>query len=102
MRDEVKAAIYEQQATNQSKNAIFVWLIVGIIWIAFDNAFSLISIIGFLLFLPGIFVASFASMPLFLLKNKIVLNKIEKKQEGQAGLIPILNILGIIEMIIAP
>ena len=102
MLKETKDAIYERQATAQSKSAIFFWLVIGIIWIAIDNNISLFSVIGFLLFLPGIFIASFVSMPLFLLKNKIALNIIERKQEGLASLIPVLNLLELIEAIIAP
>lgn len=102
MLKETRGAIYEIRATEQSKNAIFFWLIIGIIWIMIDNKINLFSIMGFLLFLPGIFIASFASMPLFLLKNKIALNIIDKKQERLASIIPVLKLLEIIEIIIAP
>lgn len=102
MQQDTKDAIYDRTATAHSKNAIFLWLLAGIVWTIFDKNLNLLSPIGALLFIPGIFVASFASMPLFLLRNKIALNVIEKRQESLATLIPILNILDIVEMVLAP
>ena len=102
MQQNAKDAIYDRKASEHSKNAIFLWLLTGIAWIIFNKDLNLFSIIGVLLLIPGIFVASFASMPLFLLRNKIALNVIEKRQESLAILIPILNILDIVEMVIAP
>lgn len=102
MLKQTKDLIYEKQAAEHSKNAIFLWIIVGIIWILIDNSINLFSLIGLFLILPGIFVASFASMPLFLLRNKIALNIIEKGEEKLSPLIPILTFLDLIEMIIVP
>lgn len=102
MQQDTKDAIYDRKASEHSKNAIFLWIIVGIGWIIFDKDLNLFSLVGGLLLIPGIFVASFASMPLFLIRNKIALNVIEKGQESLAGLIPVLNILDLVEMVAAP
>ena len=102
MQQDTKDAIYDRKASEHSKNAIFFWIIVGIGWIIFDKNLNLFSLVGGLLLIPGIFVASFASMPLFLLRNKISLNVIEKRQEFLASLIPVLNILDLVEMVVVP
>lgn len=102
MQEEVKSSLYDKQASEHSKNAIFVWIVIGIIWAFIDKNINMLSVLGFLLFIPGIFIASFASMPLFLIRNKIALNIAEKKQERLGPLIPILKFLDLIEMIVAP
>ena len=58
MKDE-----YNSLATSHSKANIFGWIIGGVIYSYFYG--SLISITTGLLILPGIFIASFASIPTF-------------------------------------
>lgn len=59
---------YDQSASEYSKGVIFTWLAAGVIYsIISGTTFELSTA---LLFLPGIFVISFASIPFFLLKVK--------------------------------
>lgn len=61
-------ATYDKSASEYSKGVIFAWLVTGVIYSAIAG--TLMSWSTVLLFLPGIFVISFASIPFFLLKVK--------------------------------
>lgn len=71
---------YNKQASAHSKANIILWLISGVIYNIYSD--NLMSLSTLLLVIPGIFVASFASMPTFLvnikkhqiLKDQIVTN----------------------------
>lgn len=53
-------------ATQYSKNAIFIWCVSGVIYfVVAEQKFSLWILA--LLFMPGIFIASFAAIPVLLL-----------------------------------
>ncbi|MBL8160005.1 hypothetical protein JNJ66_06120 [Candidatus Saccharibacteria bacterium] len=59
---------YEKAASAHSGNAITVWLLVGGIYnFATGNIWSWATV---LLVLPGVFLASFASIPTYWLKHK--------------------------------
>lgn len=60
--------VYDKSAAEYSKGVIFTWLVAGVIYSLIAGTF--ISLSTVLLFLPGIFVISFASIPFFLLKVK--------------------------------
>ncbi len=62
----VDADEYNMSATSYSKSVIFWWLTAGLIYSIITGTFVSLSTV--LLFLPGIFVISFASIPFFLLK----------------------------------
>lgn len=57
---------YDKSAGEYSKGVIFSWLIAGVIYSIIVG--KLVSLSTFLLFMPGIFVISIASMPFFYLK----------------------------------
>jgi hypothetical protein len=102
MNEKMKNTIYDKKATEQSKNAIFIWIAAGLIYILISPSIKLFSIIGLLWLLPGIFIASLLSMPLFLFKNKIALDVIEKKQDQKGKYIPVINFLDIVFAIFWP
>lgn len=102
MKQEIKDAIYKQQATEQSKGAIFCWLLVGYLWIIFDSQVALWSWVSLLLFMPGIFIASFVSVPVFLIKNKVALKVIEENKSHLQVWIPTLNLIDFIIAVVAP
>jgi hypothetical protein len=102
MGTELRETLYEQKASEHSKSAIFFWVVAGVVWIILDSQIELLSLIGFLLLFPGIFVASFVSIPLFLVRNKIALDVIEKRKENRANLIPFLHLLDFIQMVLSP
>lgn len=60
--------VYDQSASDYSKGVIFTWLVAGVIYSVISGTFFELSTV--LLFLPGIFIISFASIPFFLLKVK--------------------------------
>lgn len=59
---------YDKSASEYSKGVIFTWLVAGVIYSLIAGTFMSWSTV--LLFMPGIFVISFASIPFFLLKVK--------------------------------
>jgi hypothetical protein len=59
---------YDKEASAHSKANIFMWLIGGVIFCIFTN--RLISFPALLLFIPGIFIISFASIPTFYIEIK--------------------------------
>lgn len=59
---------YDKSASEYSKGVIFTWLVAGVIYSLIAGTFVSWSTV--LLFIPGIFVISFASIPFFLLKVK--------------------------------
>jgi len=61
---------YNQSAKEYSKNQIMLWLVAGVVYSIYAG--SLISVTTILLFLPGIFIISLASIPFFLLRIKKV------------------------------
>jgi hypothetical protein len=62
---------YDAAASQYSKNAIFLWCASGLIYIWLSSDHQLLSLVTVLLFLPGIFVASFASIPFFFVSTKL-------------------------------
>jgi hypothetical protein len=58
-------AEYEAEASQASKNGIFLWCVSGVIYIWLSDDHRLLSLVGFLLLMPGIFIASFATIPFF-------------------------------------
>lgn len=102
MRKEAQQIIYKAKAVDQSKNAIFVWIAIGLIYIIVSPSIKLISWQTLLLFLPGIFIASLLSMPLFLLKNKIALQVIEKGDSSKGKYIPLITFFDIVLAIVWP
>lgn len=65
------AEVYELAASQYSKSAIFIWCVAGLIFISVSSDYRIMSIPTAALFVPGIFIASLASMPLFVLSVKI-------------------------------
>ncbi len=59
---------YNISATEYSKSVIFTWLATGFIYSIITG--TLISLSTLLIFMPGIFIISFASIPFFILKIK--------------------------------
>ncbi len=66
-------------ATSESKNAIFLWLLAG--WIYNFVVGRLLSLSSLLLFIPGIFLASFAAIPGALL-NATKLRRLTEMKQG--------------------
>lgn len=62
---------YDAAASQYSKNAIFLWCVSGLIYIWLSNNHHLLSLVTVLLFVPGIFIASFASIPFFFASTKL-------------------------------
>lgn len=60
--------VYHQSASEYSKGVIFTWLATGVVYSIVSGTFFELSTI--LLFLPGVFVISFASIPFFFLRVK--------------------------------
>lgn len=61
--------VYDNRASQHSKADIFLWLIGGYLFIFFsESSYSVATMI--LLFMPGVFVASFASMLTFYVEVK--------------------------------
>lgn len=59
---------YNKESSAHSKANIFLWLMGGIIFCIFTN--RLISFPALFLFIPGIFIISFASIPTFYIEIK--------------------------------
>lgn len=59
---------YNQSASAYSKSQITWWLIAGVVYSIYQG--SVFSVTTILLFLPGIFIISLASIPFFLLRIK--------------------------------
>ena len=64
-------AEYDAAASQYSRNAIFLWCASGVVYIWLSNDHRLLSLVTLLLFLPGIFLASFASIPFFFASTKL-------------------------------
>ena len=54
---------YDRLASQHSKANIFLWVVSGLLYLYWIG--ELVSLATLLLLLPGIFIASFASMPTF-------------------------------------
>lgn len=63
----MEPAAWDRYATAESKNAIFVWILAGVVYQIWW-AGRLVSVSTFLLFMPGIFIASFAAFPIAIVK----------------------------------
>lgn len=59
---------YDKESSAHSKANIYMWLIGGVIFSIFTN--RLITLPTLLLFFPGIFIISFASIPTFYVEVK--------------------------------
>lgn len=66
---------YNKMVHSHSKANIFLWIIGGVVYSLINN--SLFSLATILLFIPGIFILSFASIPTFWidLKKKQMVSK---------------------------
>ncbi|HMN15408.1 MAG TPA: hypothetical protein PKD55_24085 [Bellilinea sp.] len=62
---------YDAAASQYSKNAIFLWCASSIAYIFLSDELRLLSLITLFTFLPGIFIASFASIPFFFASTKL-------------------------------
>lgn len=54
---------YKHKSTQHSKGAILIWLVAGLIYNIYQG--QILSLSSLLLFFPGIFIASFASIVTF-------------------------------------
>lgn len=70
-------AKWDAFATMESKSAITLWLLAGWAYNLFGG--HLLSLSSLLLFVPGIFLASFAAIPSALLNEKKIRNLTEMK-----------------------
>jgi hypothetical protein len=87
--NELEWQIHNRLASEHSKNAVFLWVITGILVFIFKG--ELFSWQALLFFTIGLFVASFLSIPTYTLKRWLAKRLV--KEEVPEFLIPIYWIL---------